>query len=354
MKSFLQIALALLALSTTQCATQTAAQTLAPTTRAPIDDDTFAAIASQVRNPCKNIPERASLLGALQSDRVCYEASILADDIVFFKSQGLNADQTIKMMVAEYESIVAPHAFRTDGRPRMGSNSAPVEVVIFSDFQCPFCARAAKTMHRIAERYPQDASIVFKQMPLVSIHPYAAAAAVVTTFANEKDMFWQIHDTLFDDQKSISASFLTKQIERLGATPEDVFDPVKGQRLAVVIVEDMADAEKADIAGTPTVFVDGVHIQGGANFERVAARIEAIRYAQNASLERTHLPPKLDSKSAENSQTPPNDEQNSPQPHDGEQNSPNGEQILPNGEQNSPNGEQNSPQSPNDEDSPSI
>ena len=285
MKFFLQIALALLALSTTQCATQTAAQTLAPTARAPIDDDAFAAIASQVRNPCKNIPEKASLLGALQSDRVCYEASILADDIVFFKSQGLNADQTTKMIVAEYESIVAPHAFRTDGRPRMGSNSAPVEVVIFSDFQCPFCARAAKTMHRIAERYPQDASIVFKQMPLVSIHPYAAAAAVV-------------------------------------------------------IVEDMADAEKADIAGTPTVFVDGVHIQGGANFERVAARIEAIRYAQNASLDRTHMPPKLDGKSAENSQTPPNDEQNSPQPHDGEQ--------------NSPNDEQNSPQPPNDEDSPSI
>ena len=344
MKFFLQIALALLALSTTQCATQTAAQTLAPTARAPIDDDAFAAIASQVRNPCKNIPEKASLLGALQSDRVCYEASILADDIVFFKSQGLNADQTTKMIVAEYESIVAPHAFRTDGRPRMGSNSAPVEVVIFSDFQCPFCARAAKTMHRIAERYPQDASIVFKQMPLVSIHPYAAAAAVVTTFANEKDMFWQIHDTLFDDQKSISASLLTKQIERLGATPEDVFDPVKGQRLAVVIVEDMADAENA---GTPTVFVDGVHIQGGANFERVAARIEAIRYAQNASLDRTHMPPKLDGKSAENSQTPPNDEQNSPQPHDGEQNSPNDEQ-------NSPNDEQKSPQPPNDEDSPSI
>ena len=124
MKFFLQIALALLALSTTQCATQTAAQTLAPTARAPIDD-AFAAIASQVRNPCKNIPEKASLLGALQSDRVCYEASILADDIVFFKSQGLNADQTTKMIVAEYESIVAPHAFRTDGRPRMGNAATP-------------------------------------------------------------------------------------------------------------------------------------------------------------------------------------------------------------------------------------
>lgn len=291
------ILFAVLALSTTQCA----AQTSAPSARAPIHDDVFASIASQVRNPCKNIPEKASLIGVLQSDQTCYEASILADDIVFFTAQGLSASQTIDMMVSEYESIIDPQAFRTDNRPRLGNGDAPVEIVVFSDFECPYCARAAKTLNSVAERYPSDVSVVFKQMPLVTIHPHAAAAAVVTTFAHEKGMFWQIHDTLFENQESLSADFITKQLERLDARPEDVFDPEKGQPYAVVIVEDLADAEKADVAGTPTVYVDGVRIQGGANFDRVVARIEAVRHAQKSSLTRTHQPRKYDDNDAEKS-----------------------------------------------------
>lgn len=285
-QSALAFGIALLALSATQCAAQTA-QT--PQTRAPLQDSAFASVAGQVRNPCAD-SGNASLLGVLQSGQTCFEASVLSDDIVFFLSQGLSAEQTVRMMVSEYASIVAPHAFRTANRPRLGDETAPVEVVIFSDFQCPYCARAAQTMHKIAENHAGDASIVFKQMPLVRIHPYAAAAAVVTAFAHEKGQFWTAHDDIFAHQSAISADYLSKLLETLGAAPEDVFDPVKGQPYGVVVIEDMADAEKADVGGTPSVFIDGVFVQGGANYDRVSARIQAVRYAQQAGLARAHAP----------------------------------------------------------------
>ncbi len=285
-QSVLVSGIAFLALSATQCAAQTA-QT--PQTRAPLQDSAFASVAGQVRNPCSD-SGKASLLGVLQSGQTCFEASVLSDDIVFFLSQGLSADQTVRMMVSEYESIVAPHAFRTENRPRLGEETAPVEVVIFSDFQCPYCARAAQTMHKIAQSHPGDASIVFKQMPLVRIHPYAAAAAVVTAFAHEKGQFWTAHDAIFEHQSAISADYLAKLLETLGASPEDVFDPVKGQPYGVVVIEDMADAEKADVGGTPSVFIDGVYVQGGSNFGRVSARIQAVRYAQQAGFARAHAP----------------------------------------------------------------
>lgn len=265
-------------LTTTQCAAQT------QTPNYPTQDDNFRSIAAQIRNPCTSVADKASLLGVLENGNTCYEASLLADDIVFFLSQDMPSQQVVSLVSSEYEALITPYDFRLEDRPRLGASDAPVQIVVFSDFQCPFCARAAKTLHQIADARKDDVAIFFKQLPLVSIHPYAAPAAVVSTFAQSKGDFWRIHDALFDAQKNLSADLLSNLLESMGTTPQDVFDPVKGEPYARIIVEDMADAEKANVGGTPSIYVNGALIQGGANYNRLNARINAVLKAKDNGL----------------------------------------------------------------------
>lgn len=89
----------------------------------------------------------------------------------------------------------------SEGTPVKGKENAPVQIVEFSDFQCPFCTRAYDTMNQIAEAYPNNVALYFKQFPLTNIHPQAFQAAEASLCAHDQGKFWDYHDTLFEVQK---------------------------------------------------------------------------------------------------------------------------------------------------------
>ena len=266
-----------LAFLTSHCATTTTSNAFIPSTLNASQQKEFREVAKEIPNPCveESLSQYKTLEELLNAENTCHEAAILSDDIAFFLSKGVEKLKTQGIVKSEAKAMVSPIEFNTKNRPRLGNAAAPVEVVVFSDFQCPFCARAAASIHKVYEARPEAVSFVFKQMPLTSIHPYAAAAALVSVYAQSKDKFWEVHDKLFAEQADLGPEKITEILESMGADPDDLFDPIKGQAYGTVVIEDVEDAKKAGVEGTPSFYVNGVAIESGGNYERMIARIDA-------------------------------------------------------------------------------
>lgn len=270
----------------TACAAQTS--TVVPD-GVPTDKvSSFEKVAKKIDNPCAE-PELESyetLDDLVKAGKVCRESWLLSETITFFLNANAPEGDVISVVRKEALNMATPVSFALEGRPKKGSDTAPIKVVIFSDFQCPYCAQGKNTLERVAKDYGEDVQIVFKHYPLINIHPEALPAAMCSVYANTQGKFWEVHDKLFTHQKELSLGFIQKVVEEdLGTTLEEVYSPDKGHVYSDVIVADMADADAANVRGTPTVFVDGVLLEAGQSYLRLASRIEAVKKAPAAASE---------------------------------------------------------------------
>jgi protein-disulfide isomerase len=157
------------------------------------------------------------------------------------------------------------------GGPMRGPAGAKVTIVEFSDFQCPFCARATATVERILREYPNDVRIFYRHDPL-SFHDRARAAAEAAAAADLEGKFWAMHDTLFANQGRLDDESLARYAKELGV------DQAKRAAAAKVLVDtDLALASRLGVRGTPTFFVNGRLLQGAQPFEEFKPVIEAER-----------------------------------------------------------------------------
>jgi hypothetical protein len=99
----------------------------------------------------------------------------------------------------------------TAGYPSRGLETAPVTIVEFSDFQCPFCGGLFPTLKAIESRYPDKVRLVYRQFPLTNIHPHAQKAAEASLCANDQKRFWEFHDSMFGDQAHLTVDDLKKR-----------------------------------------------------------------------------------------------------------------------------------------------
>ncbi|HEX9736046.1 MAG TPA: thioredoxin domain-containing protein [Thermoanaerobaculia bacterium] len=165
--------------------------------------------------------------------------------------------------------------------PYRGSADAPVTIVEFSDFQCPYCSRGAETMEQILAKYPNDVKFVFQHFPL-DFHPWAKPAAIAATCAaNQKpDAFWTLHDKYFEEQKAITpANVLEKSKEYLAGSGVDMAkwsecaenkESEAYKTAAATVDKEMATGQKLGVSGTPGFFVNGQFLSGAqplASFE---------------------------------------------------------------------------------------
>jgi protein-disulfide isomerase len=182
------------------------------------------------------------------------------------KDERKEAPQENKPRVGEPDPN-ANYAVPADGRPSFGPADALVTVIEFSDFQCPFCNRVGPTLKQIKEKYPNDVRVVFRQLPL-GFHDRARPAAKAALAAAQQGKFWEMHDTLFANQKALSdADFenYARQIPGLNFDQwkKDLADP----KLEQMVKEDETVAQKFGANGTPAFFVNGRHLSGAQPFE---------------------------------------------------------------------------------------
>jgi len=164
-------------------------------------------------------------------------------------------------------SLEAPRLQVADaGRPARGPANAPIQIIEFSDFQCPFCLQAHPTVTKVLSTYGDKIRFVYRHYPLPN-HPNARPAAEAAACAAEQDRFWQYHDRLFDNQSKLSASDLKQHAAVLGLDTAKFGACVDGRKYKDLVDEDMKAGEEAGVSGTPAFFINGRVLGGAQPFE---------------------------------------------------------------------------------------
>lgn len=164
-----------------------------------------------------------------------------------------------------------------------GNPSAPVTIVEFSDFQCPYCREMQQVLSGLLEKYKGKVRLGFRDFPLRPIHPNAQQAAEAARCAGEQGRFWEYHDLLFQDQSRLDPDGLKARAVALGLDAGRFGGCLAGGRFSPLIENDLRAGTAAGVSATPTFYVNGVLVVGGQNaavFERL---IEAELRARSAA-----------------------------------------------------------------------
>ncbi|HEX6039797.1 DsbA family protein, partial [Longimicrobium sp.] len=146
---------------------------------------------------------------------------------------------------------------------RMGPAGAPVQIVEFSDFQCPFCATFSRTLRQLRAKYPDRVSVLYRHAPIDQLHPHARRAALAAECAGEQGRFEPYHDRLFAQQDSIGVKPWARFAAEAGVPDAAAFDQcVRDERLMARVARDADLARKTGIDVTPTIVIDGTLIPG--------------------------------------------------------------------------------------------
>ena len=161
---------------------------------------------------------------------------------------------------------------KADG-PGVGPADAPVTIVEFSDFECPYCSRMTDTLKQVKENYGETIRLVFRQYPL-AMHANAQKAAEASLCADEQGKFWPMHDLLFAEQKTLTVPDLKEKAKRL-ELDSAAFDACLDEgRFAAQVNQDMQAGAKAGVSGTPALFINGRFLSGAQPLESVSAVID--------------------------------------------------------------------------------
>lgn len=183
--------------------------------------------------------------------------------------------------LVEYETRnqpLSPAKFgrMTDGATTThGPANAPVTIVIFSDFQCPFCAGAAITTRDLVERYGERIRVVFRQFPL-PFHHNAHAAAEASLAAHAQGKFWQMHDRLFANQGDLDRASLTQHAHAIGLHVGTFDAALDSNTYAQAVDSDLELGMELGVNATPTMFVNGARIPNAGDLDALVARIDAL------------------------------------------------------------------------------
>lgn len=173
----------------------------------------------------------------------------------------------------EHKLLDDPVAIPTAGSPETGAPDARVTLVEFSDFQCPYCAKAVHQLDAVLKAYPSQVKLIFKQYPLES-HPQASISASAALAAYQQGKFWEMHYALFANREKLSRKTILDLATGLGLDMKRFTADLDSPQTKKAVARDVEDGDKAGVEATPTVFIDGQRYNGSLAFEAVKPIIE--------------------------------------------------------------------------------
>jgi protein-disulfide isomerase len=157
----------------------------------------------------------------------------------------------------------------------VGSPNAPILLVEYGDYQCPFCGAAHAEVKRLLKVLGEQIGYVFRHFPLTQVHPYALQAAEAAEAAGAQGQFWEMHDTLFENQDALDLPSLVSYAEALNLDVHQFTRDLQEHRFLDRIRRcDFMDGVRSGVNGTPTFFINGVRHNGAYTFEALLAAIE--------------------------------------------------------------------------------
>jgi protein-disulfide isomerase len=162
---------------------------------------------------------------------------------------------------------------RDDGFPAKGAADAPVTIVEFSDFQCPYCKELLGPIQQVLEAYGDKVRYVYRHFPLANIHPAAPKAAEASLCANEQGKFWEMHDVMFEDQGGLGLSQLKEKARTLNLDGPRFDECLDSGKYASEVAQDREEGRQVGVTGTPGLFINGRFLGGEKSAEGIAELI---------------------------------------------------------------------------------
>ena len=163
--------------------------------------------------------------------------------------------------------------------PSFGVVDAPIAIVLFSDFECPFCATAAKQVEAIKTQYGAEVRFVFRQFPL-SFHPHARAAAEAALAAHAQGKFWAFHDQLFANQNALDRPGLEAHAAQAQLDVTVFRQALDAGTHGAAVDADFALGRRVEVEGTPTMFINGIRVADPTDMGSIAETIDEARQSR--------------------------------------------------------------------------
>ena len=186
------------------------------------------------------------------SDQERFDLETALKDRLFAKYQ-------VKILFKAPEPLV--QNISPDDDPATGPTTAPVTVIMFSDFQCPSCSRTHPVLKKVLDEFPGKIRFVVRDFPLVAIHEHAFDAAKAASAANAQGKFFDYIDILYTHQDALDLESLKKYAAQLGLNARQFELDFNAEKTTAEIKKDMADGQSYGVGGTPTIYVNGVKVR---------------------------------------------------------------------------------------------
>jgi len=208
---------------------------------------------------------------ALQKEILAKLDNIIKEEASVFPQlrKALQAREAAEIDYSKVYTIPIGHS------PVKGPDAAPIVMVEFSDFQCPFCTKAAPVVQQVLNTYPDQVKFVYKHFPIQNIHEHAMNAAKASVAAHKQGKFWEMHDLLFKHSPDLAEEKLMQYAQSLNLDMERFQKDYASSEVEKEVEEDLKLGEEVQIRGTPTFFMNGKRLPSWA-FE---AFQEAIKEA---------------------------------------------------------------------------
>jgi protein-disulfide isomerase len=173
--------------------------------------------------------------------------------------------------ITEVERLAVPVSKRDHIQ---GHLSAPLTLVEYGDYECPYCGQAYLVVKAIQETLGDRLRFVFRNFPLTQIHPHAEHAAEAAEAAGVRDAFWPMHDVLFENQDALEDEDLAEHAAALGLDEPQVLAEIQSGVHAKRVRDDFMSGVKSGVNGTPTFFINGLRHDGGYDLQHLLAALE--------------------------------------------------------------------------------
>jgi Na+/H+ antiporter NhaA len=156
-----------------------------------------------------------------------------------------------------------------------GPADAPVTLVEYGDFECPYCGLAESVIRELLASFGDDVRYVWRHLPLNDVHTHAQLAAEAVEAASEQGKFWEMYDTLLAHQSELTPSVIGRLAEALGLDTERFWDELRRREYASRVAEHVASADSSGVSGTPTFFINGRRHYGAYDLETLSEEVRA-------------------------------------------------------------------------------
>jgi protein-disulfide isomerase len=206
--------------------------------------------------------------------RVVYFTSLIESGDIDTLNLVFNDSLTINDQLSELTFTEGAADVLSEDDPTIGNPDATFVIVEFADFECPYCLEASNTLRMIAAKYPDKIYYQYRDYPVEELHKNARIAAEAAECANEQGMFWEYHDKIYQNQKSLSDEKFMQLATEVGLDTGQFKSCYQGGRYADEVEEDYQAGLSAGVIGTPTFFINGNSVPGAIPYSVLEALIE--------------------------------------------------------------------------------